>query len=111
MLLYAGNLDAYQGLDDVLRPLANLVRRHPRLTLLLATQSPARAFVRRADAAGLAGHVVRAQLANECDRRLVHAASDLAPIPRGAPGGLPIKLLDALARGVPVDPPARGGPA
>ncbi|MCB9596817.1 MAG: glycosyltransferase, partial [Sandaracinaceae bacterium] len=40
-------------------------------------------------------------LADEPDRRAAHAAADLAWVPRGAPGGLPMKLLDALSRGVP----------
>jgi hypothetical protein len=34
-------------------------------------------------------------------RRLLHAAADFAIVPRATPGGLPMKLLDALARGLP----------
>jgi glycosyltransferase involved in cell wall biosynthesis len=32
----------------------------------------------------------------------VHAAADVAIVPRALDGGVPVKLLDALARGVPV---------
>jgi hypothetical protein len=41
-------------------------------------------------------------LCTEGDRRQAHAAADVALVPRAAAGGLPIKLLDALARRVPV---------
>ncbi len=88
VLLYAGNLDGYQGLDVLLEASRGL-------TLLVATES---------DPAPLRGHghVVVWPLATEADRRRAHAACDLVVVPRRAPGGLPIKLLDALARDVPV---------
>jgi glycosyltransferase involved in cell wall biosynthesis len=40
-------------------------------------------------------------LASEADRRRAHAAADLVVVPRASSAGLPVKLLDALARGVP----------
>jgi glycosyltransferase involved in cell wall biosynthesis len=46
--------------------------------------------------------VVFAPLASEHDRAVAHAAADVALVPRLASGGLPIKLLEALARDVPV---------
>ncbi|MFT3927569.1 MAG: glycosyltransferase [Myxococcales bacterium] len=102
VLLYAGNLDAYQDLDGLLEPLHRLARRRPQLRWLIATESSSREFRRRLETAGLASRVMFAPLADEAQRRRVHAAAQLALVPRGAPGGLPIKLLDALARGVPV---------
>lgn len=97
--LYAGNLDAYQGVELIPRALSALGRNGVPVTLLLATQSDARAFSRSCELLGVALHHV--VLGDERVRRQVHAAADLAIVPRLAPGGLPIKLLDALARGVP----------
>jgi glycosyltransferase involved in cell wall biosynthesis len=83
--LYAGNLDRYQGIEALLRLKAQL---------LIATESPIRGFSRP--------NVRFAPLANETDRRRAYAAADVALVPRAVPGGIPIKLFDALARGVPV---------
>lgn len=85
VVLYAGNLDAYQGLDVVYEATRGL-------TLLVATESTD----------PLPPHAQRWPLANEADRRRAHAAADVVVVPRKAPGGLPIKLLDALSRDVPV---------
>jgi glycosyltransferase involved in cell wall biosynthesis len=99
VLLYAGNLDAYQGLDGLAASVRQLVVGRGKLFLLVATASdPATCSALRAP-----GLPVRfAPLANEDDRRLVHAAADLVVVPRAVPGGVPIKLLDALARGTKV---------
>jgi glycosyltransferase involved in cell wall biosynthesis len=100
--LYAGNLDAYQGWEDLIFALAALQRTFPKARLLLATESdpmPARRLVRRA---GLEHSVHFRRLGGEQQRRLVHAASDFAWVPRRTPGGAPIKMLDSLARGLPV---------
>jgi glycosyltransferase involved in cell wall biosynthesis len=97
--LYAGNLDAYQGVETVPRALAALRRNGVPVGLLLATQSDARTFSRSCELLEVPLHQVA--LGDERVRRQVHAAADLAIVPRLAPSGLPIKLLDALARGVP----------
>jgi glycosyltransferase involved in cell wall biosynthesis len=89
VVLYAGNLDGYQGWEE-----AAEAARRASATLLVATESdprPLAPFPHR--------HV---RLSDEHDRRRAYAACDLAIVPRRAPGGLPIKLLDALARDVPV---------
>jgi len=89
VVLYAGNLDGYQGWEEA----ADAARR-ANATFLVATES---------DPAPLAPFPhLRVRLADEPDRRRAYAACDLAIVPRRAPGGLPIKLLDALARDVPV---------
>lgn len=97
--LYAGNLDAYQGVELIPRALAAVGRGGLPVHLLLATQSDTRAFARSCELQGVPLHHVA--LGDEAVRRRVHAAADVAIVPRLAPGGLPIKLLDALARGVP----------
>jgi glycosyltransferase involved in cell wall biosynthesis len=105
--LYAGNLDAYQDADSVLDALQSLGQL--RITLLVATQSEASGFLRRAAQLGVACHATA--LGDETLRRRLHAAADFAIIPRGVPGGLPIKLLDALSRGLPcaISPHAAAG--
>ena len=97
--LYAGNLDAYQGVDTMPRALHMLRARGVEVRLLLATQSDARAFLRTCGTLDVP--VQHIALGDERVRRQVHAAADLAIVPRLTPGGLPIKLVDALARGVP----------
>jgi glycosyltransferase involved in cell wall biosynthesis len=99
--LYAGNLDAYQGLEALFSPLLESSRRFPELVWLVATAAPSDAFERALKEHGLAARVRFAPLASEAERSRVHAAADLALVPRAAPGGLPIKLLEALSRGTP----------
>lgn len=102
VVLYAGNLDAYQGLDALVSALATLAVRRPKLVWLLATGSSPDAFARKLAASGLAQRTVITSLEDESHRRRVHAAADVCVVPRGAAGGVPVKLLDTLARGAPV---------
>lgn len=98
--LYAGNLDAYQDAEQALTALEHLAAGGgPRLHLLLATNSPPERFLARAVQLGIPFRTLG--LGDESVRRMVHAAADLAIVPRATPGGLPMKLLDAMARGVP----------
>lgn len=101
VLLYAGNLDAYQGVERLAQAFAIVTSRRPEARLLIATTSANDAFERALWSLGCKDRVTFAPLADEPDRRVAHAAADVACIPREAAGGLPIKLLDALARGVP----------
>jgi len=101
VLLYAGNLDRYQGWEDLVGAIAWLQRARPRVRLLVATESAPRPLIECARQAGVADAIVTARLADETDRGICHDAADLCVIPRRAEGGLPIKLLDALARSVP----------
>ncbi|MDD9942408.1 MAG: glycosyltransferase family 4 protein [Myxococcales bacterium] len=100
-LLYAGNLDAYQGWPDLVASLGVLRAQGLPVNLLVATQSDTGPVWKLARRAGLSGRIRTVPLRNETTRRLAHAAADLAVVPRAVPGGLPIKLLDALARGIP----------
>lgn len=100
VVLYAGNLDAYQDAHSALEALQLLAAgAGPQATLLLATRSEQSAFLRRALELGVPFRTC--ELAGEGSRRLFHAAADCAVVPRAVPGGLPMKLLDALARGLP----------
>lgn len=102
VVLYAGNLDRYQGLPLALDALELAASRRPRLRVLLATESSREDLSRLARSASLAARVVFARLDEEPARRRAHAAADVALVPRAVDGGVPVKLLDALARGVPV---------
>lgn len=101
VLLYAGNLDAYQGWEAVLDALALVVPHRPRARLAIATTSDTRVVREAAGRRGLDGRVFHLALDDERDRRAAHAVADVAVVPRRVAGGLPIKLLDAMARGVP----------
>lgn len=100
VVLYAGNLDGYQGIDSLGGALERLARRRPALVFLLATGSDPLEIVPHLGARGRT-LVTRATLATEEDRRRVHAAASVVVVPRRSPGGLPVKLLDAMARGAP----------
>jgi glycosyltransferase involved in cell wall biosynthesis len=102
LCLYAGNLDHYQGWEHLMGALACLRRQRPVARLLIATASDPRPALAEAIRAGVAASVELRGLAGERARTLTHAASDLAWIPRRTEGGLPIKMLDAFARGLPV---------
>ena len=93
---YAGNLDAYQGVHDVCSAMKVLNKSHPDSTLLIATQSP----LTDLDLADRLG-CLTTKLQTESDRRRVHAACDAIVVPRRIPGGIPVKMLDAMSRGVP----------
>ncbi len=101
ILLYAGNLDAYQGVDVLARAFAVLRERRPDARLLIATASEPGPLEQALWSLGCANSVTFAPLTDEPDRRVAHAAADAVCVPRKIEGGLPIKLLDALARGVP----------
>ncbi|MET0387561.1 MAG: glycosyltransferase [Polyangiales bacterium] len=107
--LYAGNLDAYQDPERILTSLQLLAAAGQPITLLLATRSQPQAFLRRAASLGV--RFRSCELGAEPVRREIHAAADFAIVPRAVAGGLPIKLLDALARGLPcaIMPPSAAG--
>lgn len=99
VMLYAGNLDAYQGWPVCVEALVRAGTGRRRL--LVATASDPRPLQDEALRAGVGERVQRMPLRDESDRRLAHAAADVALVPRRASGGLPIKLLESLSRGVP----------
>jgi glycosyltransferase involved in cell wall biosynthesis len=100
--LYAGNLDRYQGWESLIEALAILRSTHPAAALLVATESDPAPTRRLAHRLGVADSVHFRRIDGEKARQLVHAASDLTWVPRRIEGGLPIKMLDAFARELPV---------
>lgn len=100
--LYAGNLDRYQGWEHLIEATLLLRRTDRNAQLLVATASDPAPALRQAKRRGIADTVRFSGLDSERARTLAHAASDLAWVPRRIEGGLPIKMLDAFAREVPV---------
>jgi glycosyltransferase involved in cell wall biosynthesis len=95
---YVGNLDAYQGWEDVVDALGRLPAS---VRVLVATASSGAAIVELARARGVESRLRVVPLGDEASRRRAYAVADVAVVPRRFEGGVPIKLLDALARGVP----------
>ena len=100
VVLYAGNLDAYQGLPVLVDALTELRASRPRARILVASQSDTRELRGYLERRGHRAYF--APLGAEVDRARAHAAADVAVVTRGTSGGFPIKLLDAVARDVPV---------
>lgn len=100
--LYAGNLDPYQGWEDLIAALVALRGTHPRARLLIATESDPAPARLEATRVGVGPAVDFRRLSGESARQLAHAAADLTWIPRRTEGGVPIKMLDAFARSLPV---------
>ena len=100
--LYAGNLDRYQGWEHLIEALAILRLTDPEARLLIATESDPSPVRFEAQRLGVADFVHSCRLDGERARTLAHAASDLTWVPRRTEGGLPIKMLDAFARELPV---------
>lgn len=101
VLLYAGNLDAYQGIEGLAAAFHAVAKNRPDARFLVATASDHATLEKALWGAGDAERVRFVPLADEPDRRAAHAAADLAWVPRAVSGGLPMKLIDAMARGVP----------
>jgi len=100
--LYAGNLDRYQGWEHLLEALMILRRTNPVACLLVATESDPAPARQHAERLGVSYSIHYRRIDGERARQLVHAASDLAWVPRKTEGGLPIKMLDAFSRELPV---------
>ena len=100
--LYAGNLDRYQGWEHLIDALAILRRADPASRLLVATESDPTPARRRAERQRVSDSIHFCRINGERARQLAHGASDLAWVPRRTEGGLPIKMLDAFARELPV---------
>lgn len=100
VLGYAGNLDRYQGVPLLIAALVRLRRVAPDAMLLVGTASDPAPLLAIARAAGVGRELRVLEIASETARRDLHAAIDVAIVPRRSAGGVPIKLLDAMSRGV-----------
>jgi len=101
--VYAGNLDGYQGLDVLLDAMGRLENGPASAVRLeVVTASKTNALDAKLRRLGLEGRVrlTRHGSAEEVFRFV--ASSDLAIVPRSARGGVPIKLVNSFAAGVPI---------
>lgn len=101
VLLYAGNLDAYQGLDVAVEAVALLAHRRSRLRWLVATESDPVPFLLQAARRGIAARIVLGRLSDGATRRRAHAAADVALVPRKLDAGVAVKIFEALAHRIP----------
>ncbi|MDF1565087.1 MAG: glycosyltransferase family 4 protein [Deltaproteobacteria bacterium] len=100
---YAGNLDPYQDLPRLFATVRWLGEERPGLRLLIVSHDPPEARERVVQEGGLkegAVRVVEAPDAAAAARWIV--AAGLLLVPRTEPGGLPLKILNAIGLGVPV---------
>lgn len=102
VVAYVGNLDRYQGVSGLIDAMTRIATHDPSLRVLIATASDSVALVANLRGSVLDGRVHFVALADESTRSRVHAAADVIAVPRAVEGGVPIKLLDALARDRPV---------
>jgi len=107
--VYAGNLDGYQGLEELLAGLRLLgPAARGSLAVEVITDSDGRSFEARARALGLMD-TVRVTAHGAFERAWPRIASaDIALVPRSSTGGAPIKLVNALAAGQAVLADTRG---
>jgi glycosyltransferase involved in cell wall biosynthesis len=103
LAVYTGNLDAYQGLEVLLRALAMLPRDVASiLRLRIATASDPASLARELERLDLDRMVeIQPQDGPEDAWRSL-AGADMTVVPRSSPGGFPMKILNSLAAGVPV---------
>lgn len=100
VLLYAGNLDHYQGWEEVVGAAAMLAASQSRIVLLVGTLSDTAPLWRAAQQAGIGARLRVHGIDHDDARRSLHAAADVLVVPRRTAGGLPMKLLDGMSRGV-----------
>jgi glycosyltransferase involved in cell wall biosynthesis len=102
-MVYAGNLDRYQGLFQVLEGLALITRGPGREAMLLVvTDSDFSRHREYAERLGLGGRVIFVPHGRFGTAASRISASTLAVSPRLIPGGFPIKLLNYLRYEKPV---------
>lgn len=98
VILYTGNLDAYQRWELGFELAERLQQLGREAIYLIGTESEPSIVHRHARAINYRAGYQILGCALEEDRARLHAAADLALIPRKLDGGVPIKLLEALAR-------------
>ena len=100
-VVFAGNLASYQGIDDLLLAVSLAARRRPRLRLQILSEDDFAPYQARAAAFGIADRldVVRTRFA-ELPAQLARAG--VAVNPRSVADGVPQKLLNYMAAGLPI---------
>ena len=97
LVIYTGNLDPYQGLDDLRRAFVEVRRVVPDAQLVIASHAGPEAL--RGPASWNAGGLRAVRVRDFDEVAALLAASDVAVCPRPACLGFPIKLLNYMAAG------------
>ena len=101
-VLYAGNLDNYQRVDLLLEGFQEVAAECPEAILLIVTNSNPKSYKRQVERLRLTKHVRFLTGLPFDEVKAVMACGDVAVLPRLSPYGLPIKLLNYMAAGLPV---------
>ncbi len=99
VIAYLGNLDLYQGLPQLLEAFTRVHRVDSASRLVIATASDQKSVAHAIDSHPARAQIVVLSLGEEESRVRVHALADVIAVPRAIQGGVPVKLLDAFARG------------
>lgn len=100
-LIFTGNLAGYQGVDLMLDAFAQVCKTRDDVRLKILTKSPFDPFEEQAKRLGIRDKIVIADAGfKDLPRHLV--GSTLALNPRSECDGVPVKLLNYMAAGVPV---------
>ena len=101
--VYVGNTDNYQGLDELLAAMGMLEpETRARLQLELVISGDTIRISNKVAAQGLADLVRVVEHGSFEDAWGRTTSADFAIVPRHSPGGIPIKLINALAASLPV---------
>lgn len=101
VVVFTGNLASYQGIDLLLEAFGQVLARRPDARLRMVTQAPFGPYEERARGLGIRESVDVVAAGFEAIPSLL-AASDVAVNPRPDCDGIPLKLLNYMAAGMPV---------
>jgi glycosyltransferase involved in cell wall biosynthesis len=101
LLVYAGNLAPFQGVDQLLRAWRMVVPTLPEARLLIVGRSTEE-YVHMVQRLGIADHVIFTGEKPFAEVRLHIAAADAVVLPRDNCVGFPLKLLNYMAAGKPI---------
>ena len=104
IVLYAGNLEPYQGVDLLIGALPAVVARHPDAVLVVAGGAPAQVQTlrRRAEALGLAEHARFTGWLSPAEARCLQTSASVLTSPRAQGTNTPFKIYEQLASGIPL---------
>lgn len=101
-ILYAGNPDAYQNLTLLWQALPLVKQQVPNAKVIVATQHAKAAFLLEWQRAGSPAPVVFKHFKDAADLSALMQVAAVGVSPRNMTPGIPIKLLNYLAAGLPV---------
>ncbi len=100
-VIFTGNLGSYQGIDLMLQAFAVLRARRPNVELSIVTESPFDPYEAQAKKLGVR-EAIRVQPAPFAEQPALLSRANVALSPRTQCDGIPQKLLNYMAAGVPI---------